>query len=178
MKAAKRKPKQLVRPNRLDTKTWRYVEPILRASQRAQSETGRFRYYRYLTVVYRTYKEWKKLGISKRMARQLARCFETPQRKSTSPIRTLIEATFPGLDRKRKSRWSRALELAALAKTQPDQLIMLFKNHSGIAGCARLAADEKPKKNTYRDDWAPDPSASNVVVQQKSKISAFWKTLT
>src|SRR5207237_623841 len=98
--------------------------------------------------------------------------------KTTTPIRTLIDATFPGLNSKQKSRWSRALELAALAKTPPDQLVMLFKNYSGIAGCARLAADEKPKKNTYRDDWAPDPSSSTVVIQQKSKISAFWKALT
>ena len=115
MKDAKRKPKQLVRPIRLDTKTWRYVEPILRASQRAQSETGRFRYYAYLVAVYRTYKEWKDLGISKKMARQVAKCFETPQRKSTTPIRTIIDATFPSLNSKQKSRWSRALELAALA---------------------------------------------------------------
>src|SRR3954447_7302616 len=142
MKNLKRRSKQVIRPIGLDAKTWRYVEPIIRASQRAQSETGRFRYYRYLTVVYRTYKEWKKLGISKRMARQLARCFETPQRKSTTPIRTLIEATFSTLDPKQKSRWTRALELAAVAKTRPDQLTMLFKNYSGIAGCARLAAEQ------------------------------------
>src|SRR4051794_23819079 len=125
MKDVKRRPKQLVRPIRLDTKTWRYVEPIFRASQRAQSETGRFRYYGYLVAVYRTYKDWKDLGISKTMARHVARFFETPQRKSTTPIRTLIDATIPGLNSKQKSRWSRALELAAVAKTPPNQLVLL-----------------------------------------------------
>ena len=98
------------------------------------------------------------LGISKRMARQVARSFETPQRRTTTPIRTLIDATFPSLNSKQKSRWTRAIELATIVKTPPDQLTMLLKNHSGIAGCARLAADEKPRKNTYRDDWATDPT--------------------
>ena len=160
--------KQVRRPSGLDANTWKYVEPILKASQRAQSETGRFRYYGYLFAVYGTYKDWKDLGISKKMARQVAKCFETPQRKSTTPIRTLIDATFPGLDSKRKSRWSRALELAAFAKTSPEHLTTLFKNYSGIAGCARLAADQRPKKDTHRDDWAPDPTYRDV-----SKTSDF-----
>jgi hypothetical protein len=157
-----KKLKRTVRPIRLDTKTWRYVEPILRASQAAQSETGRFKYYGYLVIVFRTYIRWKHLGISKRLARQVARSFETPQRRTTTPIRTLIDATFPSLNSKQKSRWTRALELAAVAKTRPDQLVMLFRNYSGIAGCARLAADQKPKKNTYRDDWAANPTYHDV----------------
>ena len=138
------------------------IEPILKASQRAQSETGRFKYYGYLVVVYRTYKEWKDLGISKKMARHVATCFETTQRINTSPIRTLIDTTFPSLNSKQKSRWSRALELATLAKARPEELTMLFKNHAGIAGCARLAAEQNPKKKTQRDDWATAPTRGDV----------------
>jgi len=107
-----------------------------------------------LAAVYRTYKEWTDLRISKRMARHLAECFEIPRRKGTSPVRTLIDATFPALDPKQKSRWSRALEFAALTKTAPETLPALFKKHSGIAGCARFAAREKPKRDIYRNDWA------------------------
>jgi hypothetical protein len=33
------------RPTGLDTKTWRCVEPIFKASQQAQRETGRFKSY-------------------------------------------------------------------------------------------------------------------------------------
>src|SRR4051794_19286112 len=157
MKRLKPGRKLIVRPSGLDSKTWKYIEPILKASQRAQSETGRFKYYGYLVVVYRTYKEWKDLGISKKMARHVATCFETTQRINTSPIRTLIDTTFPSLHSKQKSRWSRALELATLAKARPDELTMLFKNHAGIAGCARLAAEQNPKKKTQRDDWATAP---------------------
>jgi len=98
----KRVPK-FSRPTGLDPKTWRYVEPIFKASHEAQVHTGRFKSYGCLVAVYRTYKEWKDLGISKKMARQVAKYFETPRRKGTSPIRTLIDATFPTLDPKQKS---------------------------------------------------------------------------
>jgi hypothetical protein len=87
------------------------------------------------------------------MARQLVKYFKAPSRKGTSPVRTLIDATFPALDPKRKSRWSRALGYAALTKVTAENLPRLFKSHSGIAGCACLAAKHKPKKNMYRDDW-------------------------
>jgi hypothetical protein len=163
------------RPTGLDPKTWKSIEPIFKASHQAQHATGRFKFYPYLVEVYRTYKGWKDLGISKKMARHVSKHFRTSRRKRTSPVRTLIDATFPALDPKQKSRWSRALELAALAKTPPERLPNLFKNHSGIAGCARLAAKQKPRKEAYRDDWAPDPSPGNVVVQKKSKISAHWR---
>jgi len=141
------------RPTALDTKTWRYVEPIFKALHQTQHQAGRFRFYGYLAAVYRTFKQWKDLGISKRMARQLVKYFKAPSRKGTSPVRTLIDATFPALDPKQESRWSRALEYAALRKVTAENLPRLFKNYSGIAGCARLAAKQKPRKNMYRDDW-------------------------
>jgi hypothetical protein len=166
---------RISRPTGLDTKTWRYVEPIFNASQQAQRETGRFKSYGCLVAVYRTQKEWKDLGISKKMARHIAKSFKTPRRKGTSPVRTLIDVTSPALDAKQKSRWSRALEFAASTKATPEQLPNLFKNHSGIAGCARLATKQKTKKKTYKYDWAADPSRGGVVVQKKSKISAHWR---
>ena len=155
------------RPTGLDTKTWRYVEPIFKASRQAQRETGRFKSYGCLVAVYRTYKEWKDLKISKKMARHLANSFKIPRTKSTSPVRTLIDVTFPALDAKQKSRWSRALEFAASTKAKPEQLPKLFKTHSGIAGCARWAAKQKTKKKKHRDDWALDPCPLNIVVQKK-----------
>jgi hypothetical protein len=141
------------RPIGLDTKTWRYVEPILEALHQARHEMGRFKFHGYLTAVYRTYKEWRELGISKRMACHVAEYFNIPHRQGTSPVRTLIDATFPALDPKQKSRWSRALEYAASTKVTAENLPRLFKSHSGIAGCACLAAKQKPKKNINRDDW-------------------------
>jgi hypothetical protein len=141
------------RPIDLDTKTWRYLEPIFEALHQTQHQAGRFRFHGYLAAVYRTFKQWKDLGISKRMARQLVKYFKAPSRKGTSPVRTLIDATVPALDPKQKSRWSRALEYAALTEVTAENLPGLFKSHSGIAGCACLAAKQNPRKNMYRDDW-------------------------
>lgn len=143
----------LSRPIGLDSKTWRQVEPIFEALQQAQHHIGRFRFYGYLAAVYRIYKEWKDIGISQRMARHLAKNLMIPRRKGTSPVRPLIDATFPALDPKRKSRWSRALEFAVLTKATADDLPKLFKNYSGIAGCARYGTTQKPKKNSHRNDW-------------------------
>jgi hypothetical protein len=144
----------LSRPIGLDSKTWRSLKPILIAFNHAQSQTGRFRFHPYLQAVYRAYKSSKDCRISKEMARRVSRYFGTTRRKGTNPVRTLIDATFPALDPKAKSQWSRALEFAALAKVSPDDLPGLFKSSAGIAGCARLAAKRKPKKQRYRDDWA------------------------
>jgi hypothetical protein len=142
------------RPSGLDSKTWRYVKPIFEALLQAQQQTGRFRFYGYLTAVYRTFKEWKDLGISKSRARHVIKYCKLTHRKGTSAARTLINATFPALDSKQKSRWSRALEFAALTKTTPEDLPKLFNNYSGISGCARFATKHKPKKDIHRDDWA------------------------
>jgi hypothetical protein len=142
------------RPIGLDSKTWRYLEPIFEALQQAQHETGRFRYYAYLVAVYRTYKEWRDLGISTRLTRRVVQYFKIPHRKGTSPARMLINATFPDCDPKQKSRWSRALEFAAMTKVTPGNLPKFFKNSSGVAGCARLAMKRKPKKDRFRNDWA------------------------
>ena len=83
------------RPTNLDTKTWKSIEPILKSSQQAQRATGRFKFYPYLVAVYRTYQEWKNLGVSKKMSRRVATAFKTSRRKSTNPVRTLIDATCP-----------------------------------------------------------------------------------
>jgi hypothetical protein len=147
------------RPIGLDTKTWRYVEPIFAALQKAQQQTGRFKFHDYLVAVYRTYQEWSELGISRRMTRRVVKYFEIPHRRGASPARRLIDATSPALDLKQKSRWSRALDFAASTKVTPDDLPKLFKNSSGIAGCARLATKRKPKRDRYRDDWASGPGS-------------------
>jgi hypothetical protein len=141
------------RPTGLDAKTWRSLEHIREALHQSAHRTGRDRFYDYLAEVYQTYKGWKDRGISRRMARQLAECLNLPLRKGTTPIRTLIDATFPTLGTKQKSRWSRALDFAILARIKADDLATLFNSFSGIAGCARRAAKRKPKREVYRNDW-------------------------
>jgi len=171
MKSPKPKLKHAVRPIGLDSRTWGYIEPVLRASRRAQQTTGRFKYYAYLIAVYRTYEEWRANGISKRMSRRIAKHFGIARRKETNPIRTLIDASFPALDPKQKSRWSRALEFATITKVAPDDLSKLFGKYAGIAGCARFAAKHRPKKQ--RDDWADQPA---VRVARRRQAHNYWVT--
>jgi hypothetical protein len=162
-------------PTGLDGKTWKSIAPIFKASQQAQRETGRFKFYPYLVAVYRTYKEWRQDGIAKKTARHVARCFRIPRKRGTSPIRTLIDVTFPTLNHKQKSRWSRALKFAALEKATPEDLPTLFKRHAGIAGCARLAAKPTPKKESCWDEWIPKPRPAAIVQKKaKAKSSEFW----
>src|SRR5579863_330839 len=91
------------RPIGLDSKTWRSIKPIFEALQEAQLQIGRFRFYDYLAAVHRVYTEWKDLSISKRMTRHLAEQLAIPRRKGMSPVRTLIDATFPRWIRSRKA---------------------------------------------------------------------------
>jgi hypothetical protein len=138
-------------PIGFDPRSREYLKPIVKALDHSQHRAGRFRFYGYLAAVYRPYQEWRELGISRRMARRLAKQLSFPYRKNTSPVRILIDATFPKLPSKQKSRWSRALEFAAIAKVAPEDLPQFFKNSSGVAGCARLATKRSPKKS--KNSW-------------------------
>ena len=82
------------RPTNLDAKTWKSIESIFKASHRAQRATGRFKFYPYLVAVYRTCKEWKRPRSFKKDVAPRRKAFKTSRRKSTSPVRTLIDATF------------------------------------------------------------------------------------
>jgi hypothetical protein len=76
------------------------------------------------------------------------------RRKGASPIRVLIEATFPSADSKQKSRWVRALQYASSEGASADELRSFFRSRLGVAGCAHLAAKHQPKQNRLRDAWA------------------------
>jgi hypothetical protein len=147
-----------VNSNRLDSKTRRYIQPILEAFEQAQQQTGRHRFYPYLIAVYGTYQKWKDDGISKKMSRRLLKRIRVPRRKGTTAARILIDATCSALNQKQKSRWSRALEFASMKNVSPNNLLAFLNTNAGIAGCARSAAKRKPKRNTFRNDWVTSGS--------------------
>jgi hypothetical protein len=91
------------------------------------------------------------------------------RRKGSSPIRVIIEATYPTADHKQKSRWVRALEFAAEEKTPAKELIELFRSRGGIAGCAAHAAKLAPKRTVSRDDWAPRNKKTYVEAAAKRR---------
>jgi hypothetical protein len=108
------------------------------------------------------------------MAKKVARHLGLPWRKGTSPIRTIIEATFPTEALKQKSRWVRALEFAAEEKTAAKELKELFRSKGGVSGCAGNAARFDPKRRTNRDDWVePRPQKRTASKKERPQSSDF-----
>jgi hypothetical protein len=114
---------------------------------------GRFELYDYLKAVYQTYRKWSYRKIAKRSARQLANELSITRRKGTSPIRILIEATLPGADVRQKSRWVRALEYISSEDIPTREFRKFVRGNGGLAGCARLAAQEHRKRRRPRRDY-------------------------
>jgi hypothetical protein len=129
------------------------IEPVTTSAHKLESRTGRFEIYVYLSAVYRIYRGWKRRKIAHRTARLMAHRLDIPRRKGVSPIRILIEATFPSADSRQKSRWVRALQYASSEDASPHELRSFFRSSQGVAGCAHLAAKHQPKQNRRRNAW-------------------------
>jgi len=140
-------------PNDPGLRARKLIEPLTTAARKLESRTGRFEIYEYLSAVYRMYRGWKRRKIANRTARLMAHRLNITQRKGVSPIRVLIEATFPSADPKQKSRWVRALQYASSEDASADELRSFFRSSQGVAGCAHLAAKHQPKQNRRRNAW-------------------------
>ena len=92
------------RPTNLDAKTWKSIEPIFKASQQAQRATGRFKFYPYLVAVYRTYKEWSDLGVSKTDVAPRRRSVQDPAQKGHHPSQNIDRCNLPGFGFKAKKQ--------------------------------------------------------------------------
>jgi len=115
---------------------------------------GRFEIYSFLKSIYRVYMRWKDRGDARRSARLLAQELSISRRKATSPIRVLIDATFPGGDLRQKSRWVRALEYLASRDVPTHEFKRFIRANGGLAGCARLAAERSRKRRRPGGDWS------------------------
>lgn len=134
------------------------IQPAKEAAARLKRRVGRFESYDFLETIYRVYTDWKNRKIAKRSARTLAEDTNIARRKGMSPIRVLIEATLPNADFKQKSRWVRALEYIYSENVPPSRFRKFVRSNGGLAGCARLAAQEhrkrrRPKRNHGEGDW-------------------------
>ena len=114
---------------------------------------GRFEIYSFLKSIYRVYMRWKDRRVARRSARLMAQGLSITRRKGTSPIRVLIEATFPGADLRQKSRWVRALEYLASEDVPTREFKRFIRANGGLAGCARLAAKVSRKRRRPGGDW-------------------------
>jgi len=123
------------------------------AAARLNKRVGRFEIYSFLKSIYRVYMRWEDHRVARRSARLMAQELSITRRKGTSPIRILIEATFPGADLRQKSRWVRALEYLASEDVAPGEFKRFIRANGGLAGCARLAARLSRKRRRPGGDW-------------------------
>jgi hypothetical protein len=123
------------------------------AAARLNKHVGRFEIYSFLKYIYRVYVQWRDRGVARRSARLMAQELSITRRKGTSPMRVLIEATFPGADLRQKSRWARALEYLASAEVPTREFKRFIRANGGLAGCARLAAEVNRKRRRPGGDW-------------------------
>jgi hypothetical protein len=129
------------------------IRPAKEAAARLNKRVGRFEIYTFLKSIYRTYMRWKDRRVARRSARLMAQGLSITRRKGTSPIRVLIEATFPGADLRQKSRWVRALEYLASEDVPTREFKRFIRANGGLAGCARLAAKVSRKRRRPGGDW-------------------------
>lgn len=130
------------------------IQPAKEAAARLSKRVGRFEMYSFLKSIYRVYMQWKDRRVAIRSARLMAQELSITRRKGTSPMRVLIEATFPGADLRQKSRWVRALEYLASEDVPAREFKRFIRANGGLAGCARLAAEVNRKRRRPGGDWS------------------------
>jgi hypothetical protein len=141
------------RRRRLSPKLNTVIHPIKKVAIGIGARSARFRLYDFLEATYRVYVDWKRSKAANRSARALVSQLALVQRKGTSPIRVLIEATLPNADLKQKSRWVRALEYVHSEDVPPSQFRRFLGNHGGLTGCAHLAVQAGRKRRRPGGDW-------------------------
>jgi hypothetical protein len=124
------------------------LKAVQLAAARAHQTRARFAFYEYLRAVYRVVWRWGLLTRHKTST--LAKLAGNPNRIHQQPFRVIIDATYPSLEAKMASRWTRALEYAFSRDIPPSRLNDFFKQTGGVASCARGAANADPKKRRRR----------------------------
>src|SRR3954451_18626682 len=87
----------------------RELKPLCKADRRATQSKSRYAPEIYLREVLRLYESWSRVGLAKRYSRRALKLAALPIR-DVHPVRRLIDCTSTEPDRKRRSRWGRALQ--------------------------------------------------------------------
>ena len=85
---------------------------------------------------------------------QVAALYEIGIRKNTKPIRVIIDASSEEKDRRKKSKWYRAVAYAAEKQVPESRFIAFLNKKGGVAGCvAKIAALEKERAKDKTARW-------------------------
>src|SRR5215213_232391 len=91
------------------------LAPVIKADRRAAKSRSRYAAERYLREVFRLYETWKRRGFAKRYSSRAARLAGFSW-SNMHPLRRIIDATTQEPDRKKRSRWARALQFVVARK--------------------------------------------------------------
>jgi hypothetical protein len=109
---------------------------------RYRSTNGRDAVYMYLEMVFAVVRRWQRRECSKKNARAILRLRNGVRRMRIEPFSILIFCTADPkvADAKTRSKWSRALRYARIAKPTDQPLTAFIKSNGGINACAGMFA--------------------------------------
>jgi hypothetical protein len=99
--------------------------------------------YSYLSGVYRLFRRWQNDDVAARAARRLLVLSGIAASRRRHPLRAIIDVSS-GVDRKMKSRWTRALRYYVCLKRKHSGiggLMQCLRANGGVAGAAQKWAD-------------------------------------
>jgi hypothetical protein len=101
--------------------------------------------YMYLEMVFAVVRRWQGLERSKKNARAILRLRNGTRRMRIEPFSILIFCTADPkvADAKTRSKWSRALRYARIAKPADQPLTAFIKSNGGINACAGMFARDR-----------------------------------
>ena len=115
---------------------------VLEVWTRYRSTNGRDAVYMYLEMVFAVVRRWQRLECSKKNSRAILRLRNGARRMRIEPFSILIFCTADPkvADAKTRSKWSRALQYARIAKPADQPLTAFIKSKGGINVCAGIFA--------------------------------------
>jgi len=107
-----------------------------------RSTNGRDAVYMYLEMVFAVVRRWQRLECSKKNSRAILRLRNGAQRMRIEPFSILIFCTADPkvADAKTRSKYSRVLRYARIAKPADQPLTAFIKSNGGLNECARRFA--------------------------------------
>ena len=117
---------------------------------RYRSTNGRDAVYMYLEMVFAVVRRWQRLECSKKNSRAILRLRSGARRMRIEPFSILIFCTADPkvADAKTRSKYSRALRFARIAKPADQPLTAFIKSNGGINACAGMFARKTRIKAT------------------------------
>lgn len=135
----------------------------------------RFWMYGYLRDVYRVYRHFQSLGVSKKVVRKIVTRLKLPIKIKSHLLRALIEASAGAEDNRTKIKWANALRYAFGWLQEPERLEWFFGVNGGIAGSAAEFAflqKARRERKLQKQSASSDPATAQIASMPSSREAA------